>query len=131
MFLMSLHQCHRETLQTQTDATELHALKPIRDFTQQYTRREKVFASESIPADSSPVKGPSPPLSITPDLMFLLLYAKVNNLALIIISSILFSMINLIPLFATLPYLCLLSLSLDLMRRQYWYQPKSMLWMRR
>ena len=53
-------------LVSQADTTEPPASRPLRVVTRQYTRRPKVLAPQSVSADSSPVEGPSPPLSITP-----------------------------------------------------------------
>jgi len=64
-------------------------------------------------------------------LMFLLPFAKVNSLVLIILSLILFHMMILLHLFTSLPYLYPLYLYSGRMRRLYWYQPGSRLWMRR
>jgi len=41
-----------------TNTTEPSAPKPLRDFRYHYTHQPKVLISESVPADSSPAKGP-------------------------------------------------------------------------
>jgi len=64
-------------------------------------------------------------------LMLLLPSAKVSGLILIILSLILFHMIILLSLFASLHCLCPLYLYPDHMRRLYWYLPGSRLWIRR
>ena len=74
-----------------------------------------------------PVEGPSSQPSTPPsDLDVHIALAKVNSFVLIILFLILFSMIVLIPLFASLFCLCLLHLY-----EKVWYLPKSMLWTRR
>jgi len=79
----------------QTNTTELPAPKPLQDFRYVYTHRPKVPASESVPADSSPVEG-SPPQPSAPssDLNVPLPSAKVNDHVLIIVFLILFPMIS-------------------------------------
>jgi len=63
-------------------------------------------------------------------LMFLLQSAKVNNLVLIILSLILFSMIVLFFIFASLSCLCPQYLYSSHIRRLYWYLPEIRPWMR-
>ena len=119
------------SLVSSTDITVLLAQKPFRNFRYVNTHQTKVPAFESILVDSS--SGRSFSLAITPpsNLDVSIASVKVNDHVLIILFLILFPMIVLIPPFASLLCLCLLSLFLGLMRSQYWYQPRGKLWIKR
>ena len=109
-----------------TYTTELPVPKSLRDFRYVYTHRSKVPAFESVPTNSSPMEGSSPEtLATLFDLDVPVALSKDRVSILTILYPISFSMIVLILLFASLPCLCLLSLLLGLMRRQYWYQHGS------
>ena len=109
------------------DTTEPLASKRLRDFRYVYTHWQKNPASKSVPTEVEDHFHQPSALTLT----FLLPSAKMNGLVLIILFPISFFMTILILLFASLPCLYLLSLFLDLMRRQYWYQHGNKLWMRR
>jgi len=67
MFMMSLHQCHRMTLQN-------HLHQPLKNFKYIYTHWQNVSASESIPVDSSSsVEGPPPQPSASPSVLDILI----------------------------------------------------------
>ena len=108
------------------DTLDPPALKPIRDFRYIYTHRQKISASEPAPAEPSPVDGPPPQSSASSsDLDTPLPFAKVNDLALIILSQGSFSIIILTLIFACLLYPYLQTLYPGLVRRLYWHLPRS------
>jgi len=101
------------------DTTEVSAPKSLQDFRYVYTHRPKFHVSESVLTDSSPVEGPPPQPSAPSsnlDVPIALRSAKVNGPVLIFLFPISFLMIILVPLFASLLCLYLLSLFLGLMR---------------
>jgi len=51
---------------SQMDSTEPHALKTLRIVTQQYTHWPKVLTPQSVLVNSTTVEGLSPPPSVTP-----------------------------------------------------------------
>ena len=119
------------SLGSPTDTTELHAPKPLQDSRYAYTHRPKILASESVPANSSPVESHSQPSAPPSDLDVLIALCKGKRVC------------NDHPVFyfifrdhLNLSFrqfaLSLSSVSIPKSyRRQYRYQPESSLWIRR
>jgi len=98
------------------DTTKRPTPKPSqeKDFRRVYTHRQKVPVSEPVPTDSSPEEGPPPqPSAPLSDLDVPIALRKCKRFCTVHLFPNLFSMIVLIHLFASLPCLCLLYLSLE------------------
>ena len=104
------------------DTTTPPAPKPprVKDFRHVYTHRQKVPASELVPATSSPVESPPPQPSVSfSDFDVPIALYKGKRSLLIILPLILIHMIILLPLFANFSCLCPLYLYSGCMRRLY------------